>query len=186
MDQQTAPVQKLAWRNISFFIVTTLVAVVGAPLYVMHYGLTGGEVALMLFYMAATALGITVGYHRLFAHRNFKASRLVRFLVLFFGAAAFEQSALKWACQHRSHHKYVDTDLDPYNIKKGFFYAHMGWLMFWRHKVNFDIGRDLQESKLMMHQHKYYPLWSLGAGIVTPVIFAANVSGPLAPLVSGD
>ena len=48
----------------------------------------------------------------------------------FRSAAAFENSALWWNSEHRKHHKHVDTDDDPYDITKGFFWAHMGWLMF--------------------------------------------------------
>src|SRR3989338_3286557 len=107
----------------------------------------------MFFFMAMTGLSVTVGYHRLFAHVSFKAHPLVRFLVLFFGAAAFEQSALKWAALHRTHHQYVDTEPDPYNIKVGFFYAHVGWIMFWKHGVDYQNVKDLQKSRLLMHQH---------------------------------
>jgi len=114
----------------SFFAITTLLGVVGAPIYLYHYGISLSEVLLLVFYIAATGLSVTVGYHRLYAHATFKAHPVIHFLTLFFGAAAFEQSALLWSAQHRYHHQYVDTDQDPYNIKKGFFYAHMGWLIF--------------------------------------------------------
>lgn len=166
-------VRKPVWTNITFFTVTTLVAVIGGPLYALHVGLSPFLIGLTVFYIIATGLGITVGYHRLFAHRNFQASKIVRFFVLFFGAAAFEQSALKWACQHRDHHKYVDTDLDPYSIKKGFWYAHIGWLIFWRHKINFDNAKDLQQDPMLMHQHKYYLLWSVGSCFILPMILGA-------------
>ena len=53
---------------------------------------------------------------------------MVKFLYLLFGSAAFQGSALQWASDHRRHHRFVDTDRDPHNIKRGFFYAHMGWL----------------------------------------------------------
>ena len=126
--------RKNNWVNITFFAVTTLAGVFGAPVYIYYYGIAATEVALFLFYFGATGLSITVGYHRLFAHATFKTNRVVRFFLLFFGAAAFEQSALQWSAQHRDHHRYVDTDRDPYSIRKGFFYAHIGWLIFWQHE----------------------------------------------------
>ena len=55
----------------------------------------------------------------------------MRLFVLVFAAAAFENSALLWACEHRRHHKHVDDDdQDPYCISKGLFHAHIGWLLF--------------------------------------------------------
>ncbi len=162
-------VKKVAWVNLIFFLATTLFGVLGAPFYLYRFGLSIPEFLLFSFYMVATPLSITLGYHRLFAHATFKASSLVRFLVLFFGAAAFEQSALKWASQHRDHHRYVDTERDPYNIKKGFFYAHIGWLIFWKHHINYENVKDLKTSRLICHQHKYYYVWAIASGIVLPL-----------------
>ena len=54
----------------------------------------------------------------------------MKLFVLLFGAASFENSALDWTADHRIHHKHVDEDDDPYDISKGFFYAHIGWLLF--------------------------------------------------------
>ena len=130
--------REMIWRNILFFAFTTITALVGCPLYILHYGISLDVIMLTAFFMVATGMSITVGYHRLFAHVTYKAHPVIRFLLLFFGAAAFQQSALEWSAQHRDHHRYVDTDRDPYDIKKGFFYAHMGWLIFWKHVVDFD------------------------------------------------
>ena len=116
-------VKKPIWVNIIFFSVTTLGCLVGAPLYLYHYGISGSELALFAFYMIATGMSITVGYHRHFSHANFRTNPLIQFLLLFFGAAAFEQTAYTWSSQHRDHHRFVDTDLDPYSIKKGFWYS---------------------------------------------------------------
>jgi stearoyl-CoA desaturase (delta-9 desaturase) len=173
MTKPAAPTRKNNWVNLTFFTVTTLAGVVGAPLYVHYYGISAAEVALLLFYFAATGLSITVGYHRLFAHATFKTNRVVRFFLLFFGAAAFEQSALQWSAQHRDHHRYVDTDLDPYSIRKGFFYAHIGWLIFWKHETNYGNVKRLLNDPLVMHQHRYYYWWAFGAGIITPALVGA-------------
>lgn len=167
---------KIIWVNIVFFSLIGLLALVGAPLYFHFHGLTGWETALFVFYVAATGLSITVGYHRLFAHRTFETNPIVNFLVLFFGAAAFEQSALYWASQHRDHHRYVDTDQDPYSIKKGFFYAHIGWLLFWEHQVDYDNVKDLQKNRLLVHQHEHYIAWAVFSGILLP-LFLGVLSG---------
>jgi stearoyl-CoA desaturase (delta-9 desaturase) len=165
--------RKNNWLNIIFFAVTTLVGLIGAPLYIYKYGIAGSEIALFVFFVVVTPLSITVGYHRLFAHATYKTNAVIRFLLLFFGAAAFEQSALEWSSQHLDHHRYVDTDLDPYSIKKGFFYAHMGWMLFWKHETDYDNVKALVRDALIRHQRQYYKLWAILAGIVTPLFLGA-------------
>lgn len=167
------PTRQIKWGNITFFAFTTLCGFVGAPLYIYHFGLSASEIFLFIFFYAATSLSITVGFHRMFAHAAFKANALVRFLVLFFGAGSFEQSALKWAGQHRDHHRYVDTEKDPYSIKKGFFYAHIGWLIFWDHEYHYEHVRDLNRSAMVRHQHQYYVWWAITAGVLLPLLIGA-------------
>lgn len=157
---------------------TTLPALIGCPLYAQRFGISFSEILLFAFFTVATSMSITAGYHRFFSHATYKAHPFIRFLFLFFGAAAFEQSALDWSSQHRDHHRYVDTDRDPYSIKKGFFYAHMGWLIFWEHVINYDNVRDLRQSPLIVHQHRHYHLWAVIAGILTPLLLGA-LSGHL-------
>ena len=182
-DSLDRPVHKVIWVNLIFFAVTTLLGVIGTPFYLYRFGISLSEVLLFAFYMIATPLSITLGYHRLFAHVTFRARSLVRFLVLFFGAAAFEQSALKWASQHRDHHRFVDTDRDPYNIKKGFFYAHIGWLIFWDHTIHYENVKDLAQSRLIRHQHKYYHTWAITSGILLPLLIGFLTGHPLGALL---
>lgn len=156
-----------------FFGFTTTSAVIGCPWYVGHYGITGSELLLFGFYLFVTGMSITAGYHRLFSHAAYKSNPLVQFFFLFFGAAAFEQSALRWSSQHRDHHRYVDTEQDPYSIKKGFFYAHIGWLIFWEHDVHYENVHDLRKNKMVMSQHQHYLIWAIGSGILVPVAIGA-------------
>src|SRR6266513_5962354 len=79
--------------------------------------------------LSAIGFSVTLGYHRLFSHITFQASWPIRLFVLIFGAAAFENSVLMWTSEQRRHHKHVDHDEDPYDITKGFFHAHIGWLL---------------------------------------------------------
>lgn len=187
MNERTVktPVRKIVWINIIFFAVTTFGALLGVPYYLRHNGISFFETAIFLFFTSATALSITVGYHRLYAHQSYRAHPAVKFLLLFFGAASFEQSALKWASQHRDHHLYTDTERDPYNIKKGFFYAHIGWLMFWDHHFEYSNVKDLQKDKVLMHQHDHYTLWAVTAGILTPLLIGALAGHLLGALIFG-
>ena len=83
--------------------------------------------SIVLLYL--TGLSITGGYHRYYAHRSYRAGSFVEAVLLFFGSMTAQGSALRWSFDHRTHHAHVDTDQDPYSIKKGFWYAHCLWLL---------------------------------------------------------
>jgi stearoyl-CoA desaturase (Delta-9 desaturase) len=182
---KTANKHIINWRNCLFFFFVTTLGVIAAPIYVWKNGISGVEIGLFAFFAFTSALSITVGYHRLFAHRAFQASSIIQFLCLFFGAAAFQESLLQWASQHRNHHKYVDTEQDPYNIKQGFFYAHMGWLLFRHHHVDYENVRDLEQNKMACSQRKHYEFWAIGSGIVLPTLIGALLGYPLGGFLIG-
>ncbi len=167
------PVRKNDWRTIPVFVGITLGSLIGGPIYIYQNGFPAEVAWLVAFFMVTTGLSITAGYHRLFSHRTFKANGLVRFLFLFFGAGAMEESAYRWSSQHREHHGFVDTDRDPYNIKKGFWYAHLGWMIFWDHVICYDNVKDLQKQRMVMHQHNNYLLWTVTSGVVLPLLMGA-------------
>ena len=163
------PFEKVNWQISSFLIGTLFLAVTAVPVYVWFFGLDAFQVGLFVLMFLATGFSITVGYHRLFAHRTFEAHWLVRLAVLIFGAAAFENSVLLWSCEHRSHHKHVDHDDDPYCISHGLFHAHIGWLLF---KLDppppFDNVADLKKDPLVMWQHRHIHLIAAVVSFVLP------------------
>ena len=109
-----------------------------------------------IFYYFVTGMGITAGYHRLWAHRSYNASVFLQYY-LAITAAGSVQGSIKWWCRgHRAHHRFTDTDLDPYNAHKGFFYSHVGWIMLKpRRRVFADVS-DLTKSAVVRWQHKYF------------------------------
>jgi stearoyl-CoA desaturase (delta-9 desaturase) len=165
------PFSRINWITSAFLIATLLIALIGTPIYLWHFGIDWFQIAMFLFMVPATAMSITLGYHRLFAHRAFKARLPVRFATLIFGACAFENSALDWVSDHRNHHKHVDhEDDDPYSISRGFFWAHMGWLLFKLYPITMENVTDLQKDKLVMWQHRYCQLIAVLVGLVLPAI----------------
>jgi len=178
-------IRKVNTTNIIFFSVLLLLSVTVLPAYALRVGFSPAEWWLFFGFATATGAAITVGYHRLFAHRAFQASRIITFLAVFFGAAAFEQSALMWASQHRDHHRFVDTDRDPYSIKKGFWYAHIGWLLFYTHETDYSNVQDLAADPLIAHQHKYYLWWAIGTGVLLPLAIGAASGHLLGALLLG-
>jgi stearoyl-CoA desaturase (delta-9 desaturase) len=85
-------------------------------------------------------------------------------------------SVFDWCNDHRAHHRYTDTDKDPYSINKGFWYAHMGWLFFNRPIPKSDIS-DLEADPILQFQHKYYPYLAVLQGLVLPTVIAGYFWG---------
>lgn len=159
------------WPNTLFLTGTLLLTLTAAPLYIWHQGLNWFQIALFLVFFAATGLSITLGYHRLFAHLTFKARWPVRLVTLLFGAAAFENSALVWAADHRRHHKFVDHEDDPYDISKGFFHAHIGWILFrLQPETTFEGVKDLQQDRLVVWQHRHCHIIAILMSFVLPTL----------------
>ena len=174
---------KVRWENSVFLISTFVTTVVAVPLYIWHYGLDLFQFSLFLFFFIATGLSITLGYHRLFSHLTFQAAWPVKLFTLLFGAAAFEGSALLWSADHRRHHKFVDHDDDPYDISKGFFHAHIGWLLFRTGpETPLTWVRDLQKDKLAWWQHRYYIPLAFGVGFGVPTLIGYVWGGAQAAL----
>jgi stearoyl-CoA desaturase (Delta-9 desaturase) len=150
------PFDKVNWPTSSFLIGTLFLSLTAVPAYFYFFGIDSFQVVLFFVMFCACGFSITVGYHRLYSHLAFQAHWSIRLFTLIFGAAAFENSALLWACDHRTHHKHVDHDEDPYCISKGFFHAHIGWLLFKLNPVPpFDNVADLQKDPLVIWQHRY-------------------------------
>lgn len=177
--------KKLRWGSVVYFVALFLVAVVGIPIYAAGSGIRTADWALFFTYSFLTLLSITAGYHRLYSHHAFEAHPAVEAALLFFGAAAAQQSALKWSALHRQHHRFVDTDRDPYNIQRGFFHAHMGWLLFWKYRPDYEQVRDLQSNRLLMHQHDHFQAWVIVSGLVLPILIGIGYGSWIGGLLFG-
>lgn len=157
---------RINWTNTVFlFIVHVL-----AGLSLSH--LTMPNLVLGAVWFFACGMAITGGYHRLFSHPTYKAVWPLRLLYLLFGAASVQNSALKWSADHRRHHAYTDKEGDPYNIKKGFWWAHIGWVLT-KPSVPTDYSnvKDLERDALVRWQHRFYvPLAVLM--VILPAIVA--------------
>jgi len=136
----------------------------------LKVGLGWPEALTFLIIWFFVGLSVTAGYHRLFSHKTFQAAWPVRLFFLVFGAGALENSVLNWCADHRVHHAHVDHDRDPYNITKGFWWAHMGWIFFENEHPPKSVVRDLDEDPLVRWQDKYYALIGIGVALGIPLI----------------
>lgn len=172
------PESRVNWVNSAFLIGSAFVSVAIVPVYIWWFGLDLFQVGLFAAFFCATGLSITLGYHRLFAHLAFRARWEVRLATLLFGAAAFENSALEWVSDHRRHHQHTDHEQDPYDISKGFWHAHIGWILF---KLNAEPPRDnvpdLERDPLLRWQDRFYVPIAVAVGFVLPALLGAWHAG---------
>ncbi len=165
------PFQRVNWVTSSFLIGTLFLSLTAVPLYIWKFGLDWFQIALFFVMLAACGFSITLGYHRMFSHLAFQGHWSVKLFTLIFGAGAFENSALMWSCEHRIHHKHVDHDDDPYDISKGLFHAHVGWLMFkLRPPLTYENVSDLKKDKLVMWQHEYVQWIGVFVAFILPAM----------------
>jgi stearoyl-CoA desaturase (Delta-9 desaturase) len=106
------------------------------------------------------ALGTTVGAHRLYTHRTFKANLKMRIMLMLMQTSALQNDMIEWVRDHRVHHKFTDTDADPHNSKRGFFFSHIGWLMCKKHPDVKKYGSkidmsDVESDPVLQFQRKY-------------------------------
>jgi stearoyl-CoA desaturase (Delta-9 desaturase) len=94
----------------------------------------------------ASGFGLGVASHRYFTHRSFKANGKLRALLLFLQTLSAKMSVINWVRDHRTHHKYTNTNADPNNPNRGFFFSHMGWLMCKKHPDVIKYGRKIDHS----------------------------------------
>lgn len=147
------------WRNILLFVYLHIASLYGVYLlFTEAKALT--VIAAILLYIAG-GLGITAGAHRLWAHRSYKARLPLRILLTIFNTLAFQNHVIEWSRDHRVHHKHSETDADPHNATRGFFFAHMGWLLVRKHKDVKEKGKelnvdDLEADPILAFQKRFY------------------------------
>ncbi|XP_046406704.1 acyl-CoA Delta-9 desaturase-like [Ischnura elegans] len=119
------------------------------------------------FVLYASGFGITAGAHRLWSHRAYKAKWPLRLLLVFLFTITGQRHVHAWALDHRVHHKYSETDADPHNAKRGFMFAHVGWLVLSPHpdvvekRSSIDM-KDLDDDPILVWQKRLYiPLFAL-------------------------
>ncbi|RYP48473.1 hypothetical protein DL769_011198 [Monosporascus sp. CRB-8-3] len=171
---------RIKWESLIILTVSPIVGVYGA----IHTPLQTKTLLFSVWMYFFSMLGITAGAHRLYSHRSYTASTPLQLFLLIGGASASQGSALWWAREHRAHHRYTDTDLDPHSANDGFFWTHMGWIIFRKETPpgSTDI-RDLKNNKLVMFQHRHYfkifPWLAFVLPVVIPGYFWGDWAGGL-------
>ena len=176
----------LGVRIVTFIaIVVPLLGVVAAPFFLWGWGFGWTDLGLLLGMYVLTALGITVGFHRLFVHRSFETFMWLKFIWAVFGSMAVQGSLLKWVGMHRRHHQYSDTPNDPHSpqhggrgvlgLLRGFWHAHIGWF-FEADPPDLDrYVKDLSASRTLRVASYLFPLWAV-LGLVLPAVLGGIIT----------
>ena len=169
------------WFNICFVVPMQIMGLLAIPLYFLSTGtdIHWQEIFVFFLMFALGAIGIDVGYHRGFSHRSFEMSPFLKVLALFGGASAAEGSVLAWCSDHRRHHRYQDTEKDHYNVRRGFWWAHMGWILGSPTSTDFSNCPDLAKDPLIRFQNKTYALWFILSGLGLPLALGFLLGRPL-------
>jgi stearoyl-CoA desaturase (delta-9 desaturase) len=117
---------------------TPLVGLIAAIVLLWNRAVGPLELGLLVGLYVLTALGVTLGFHRMFTHRAFESSRTFRAIVAVCGSMAVQGSVITWVADHRKHHTFTDQEGDPHSphlagpgfwgAVKGLWHAHVGWL----------------------------------------------------------
>jgi stearoyl-CoA desaturase (delta-9 desaturase) len=130
--------------DVSFPSGTTFILVHLSCLAAFWTGVTLQAVAIAVILYVVRIFAIGAGYHRYFAHRAFRTSRIFQFLLAVLAQSSAQRGVLWWAAHHRRHHKYSDTEMDVHSpVLRSFFYSHVGWIFVPRNgPTNHDAIRD--------------------------------------------
>jgi stearoyl-CoA desaturase (delta-9 desaturase) len=151
-------------------------AAIAVPAFGYWYGYTWLDWTLFGVLYIVTGLGITVGYHRLMAHRSFDCPDTIKVMLMIAGGWALQNSALKWASDHIRHHADCDGEVDPYNARRGFWYSHCGWLFYNDPRPNEKYTSRLRLDRVVMWQHRNYVLVVV-SGLALPFLIGLMANG---------
>lgn len=136
---------QIRWPDLTVQIILHLVSIYG--LYLIITNQVRFFTTLFAFATIYTSgFGITAGVHRLWSHRAYKARTPLRILLALLFTITGQRDIYTWALDHRVHHKYSETVADPHDVRRGFWFAHVGWLVLTPHPAVEDRRAALRES----------------------------------------
>ncbi|KAG4076816.1 hypothetical protein HA402_009162 [Bradysia odoriphaga] len=166
---------EIKWRYVFIFTYFHVASVIA-----FFLPITGPQFLFGFIYGLLGSHSVTAGAHRYWAHKCYKATRPLFFILLFFQTISLQFSVIDWVRNHRVHHKYTDTNADPHNSSRGFFFSHIGWLMCKEHPdvtkyaKRIDIS-DLTSDPVLRFQKKYYWPLAIFCSFLLPIFLSVYV-----------
>jgi stearoyl-CoA desaturase (delta-9 desaturase) len=142
------------------------------------------DLALLGAFYLLTAVGVTVGFHRLLTHRSFQTQPRVQRAFAILGSLSLEGSVLDWVADHRKHHAHTDQEGDPHSPHvghgsglQGLWHAHVGWLTEKQGQAGWErYARDLYQDPKMRKVGKRFPLW-VALSLLLPTLAGFGLHG---------
>ncbi|WP_424923371.1 acyl-CoA desaturase [Actinocrispum wychmicini] len=168
----------------TFLVVPFLVLLAAVPL-MWGWGVSWLDLTMAATLYVVSCLGITVGYHRYFTHAAFKARRPLRIALAIAGGLAMQGPVTIWVADHRRHHAFADREGDPHSpwlfgtspvaVARGFWHAHMGWLLE-RDKTNIErFAPDLAADRDIRAVDRLFPLWA-AVSLLSPALLGGLIT----------
>ncbi|MEX0268096.1 acyl-CoA desaturase [Leptolyngbyaceae cyanobacterium UHCC 1019] len=152
-------------------VVLFMVIVHGGALFALlpsNFSWAAVGIAVFLHWVTG-GLGITLGFHRLITHRSFQTPKLIEYFLVLCGTLSCQGGVTEWVGMHRFHHLHSDQDQDPHDSKRGFWWSHMGWMLFdipMRDQVP-RFTKDINDDPVYQFFNKYFiPLQIALAGVL--------------------
>jgi stearoyl-CoA desaturase (Delta-9 desaturase) len=135
-------------------------------------GFTTEAVVCCVVLYVVRIFAVTGGYHRYFAHRTYKTSRVFQFVLAFLAQSTAQKGALWWAAHHRNHHRLSDQPGDLHSpVQDGFWYSHMGWLFNNTSETDYSGIPDLNRYAELRFLNRYHLLPPIALGVGTFLLF---------------
>jgi len=171
-----------------------LVGLIAAIVLLWNRAVGPLELALLVVLYMLTALGVTLGYHRMFTHRAFESSRTFRAIVAILGSMAVQGSVITWVADHRKHHTFTDQEGDPHSphlagpgvwgAVKGLWHAHVGWLFETVGTAERErFAADLLKDRVLRVIDKLFFVW-VGLSFAVPFALGWILGGGLGAAVT--
>jgi stearoyl-CoA desaturase (Delta-9 desaturase) len=194
-------VQPVAHEGLDRFLTATITVIPLIALGVVAWQLWAdllfwSDLLVFAIMYMSTALGITVGFHRLLTHRAFKTTRGVRAVLAILGSAAIEGNVISWVADHRKHHAFADLPGDPHSphvdhgqglrgALRGLLHAHIGWLFIHTQRGRRDrYAPDLLADPVIRWVDRTFVVWVLG-GLAMAFLLGWLIGGSLATALTG-
>jgi stearoyl-CoA desaturase (delta-9 desaturase) len=158
--------------NALFIVGLPVLLLISVPLYLWHYGFHPAEWLMFLAMWWITGFGISAGYHRLFSHRSYAAPAWLRWVLASIAAAACQNSVVRWVADHRKHHRYEDSEQDPYPTFRGFWHAQIAWALFESNSEGEKRIPDIWRDPVCRWQHRYYFLIATLVNLIPTALLA--------------
>jgi stearoyl-CoA desaturase (delta-9 desaturase) len=185
---------RLQRKHFLMFDVLPVLGVILAGIMAFYIPVSGVDIGLFIAFWALTGIGVSVGYHRYFTHRSFKARPAVAVALTILGSMAGQGALLSWVAMHRRHHELSDQPGDPHSpnlqgpgfkgLIKGLVHSHFTWMKEHDYPNVAYYAPDLIRDPLIAKTARHYYTWVI-LGLIAPAILGGLLSQSLWGVVSG-